>query len=311
MFTTRAPARRRPPTLLAGAIASITVIDPGSDYTAPRVTITGNGTGAAATANLGALTGGIRKFIDSLAGLGPTGASTVSADSYIPIAGADTTTFPGCDYYEIELEEYEQQFHRDLPPTRLRGYRQTNGPTPDAKPHYLGPLIVANRGTPVRIKFTNNLPTGAGGNLFIPVDTTVMGAGMGPLDMPGMPGMKEDYTQNRATLHLHGGLVPWISDGTPHQWTTPAGETTQYPKGVSVQYVPDMWFDAGGNRDSWSLSDRTRGRRDQQPRPWLADLLLQQPAERPADVLPRPCLRHHPPQRLRRRSRGLPDHRPG
>ena len=34
------------------------------------------------------------------------------------------------------------------------------------------------------------------------------------------------FKDNRATLHLHGGLSPWISDGTPHQWITPAGETT-------------------------------------------------------------------------------------
>ena len=33
---------------------------------------------------------------------------------------------------------------------------------------------------------------------------------------------------------------PWICDGTPHQWITPAGETTSYPQGVSVQNVPDM-----------------------------------------------------------------------
>ena len=48
------------------------------------------------------------------------------------------------------------------------------------------------------------------------------------------------YSENRATLHLHGGVTPWISDGTPHQWITPAGETTDYPKGVSVRNVPDM-----------------------------------------------------------------------
>jgi len=80
------------------------------------------------------------------------------------------------------------------------------------------------------VTFYNLLPTGAAGNLFIPVDTTLMGAGMGPLPMPGMPGMMESYTQNRAELHLHGGLPPWISDGTPHQWVAPAGEMTQYPK---------------------------------------------------------------------------------
>jgi hypothetical protein len=32
----------------------------------------------------------------------------------------------------------------------------------------------------------------------------------------------------------------WISDGTPHQWISPASETTPYPQGVSVKNVPDM-----------------------------------------------------------------------
>ncbi len=48
------------------------------------------------------------------------------------------------------------------------------------------------------------------------------------------------FKQNRATLHLHGGTTPWISDGTPHQWITPANETTAWPQGVSVRDVPDM-----------------------------------------------------------------------
>ena len=48
------------------------------------------------------------------------------------------------------------------------------------------------------------------------------------------------FKQNRATLHLHGGITPWISDGTPHQWITPAGEDTDWPQGVSVGNVPDM-----------------------------------------------------------------------
>ncbi len=57
------------------------------------------------------------------------------------------------------------------------------------------------------------------------------------------------FTENRATLHLHGGITPWISDGTPHHWITPADETTPYPdatlgprknEGVSVVNVPDM-----------------------------------------------------------------------
>jgi len=127
-------------------------------------------------------------------------------------------------------------------------------------PHYLGPAIVATKDRPVRILFRNLLPTGINGDLFIPTDVTVMGSGMGPnmggmqepdpqnpmcgmgYDMGGMRMAKDPncFAENRATLHLHGGISPWISDGTPHQWITPAGENTSYPEGVSVQTVPDM-----------------------------------------------------------------------
>jgi len=209
------------------------------------------------------VTGGIKKFVDSLPGLGPENANNLG--QYIPVAVPDITTYPGSDYYEIGLVEYRQKMHSNLTATRLRGYVQLSTTvvpglqipltyldgtpilkgdgTPAVavdKPRYLGPFIIAQKNIPVRVKFYNLLPTGAGGNLFIPVDTSVMGSGMGPLDMPGMPGMKENYTQNRATIHLHGGRSPWISDGTVHQWITPAGEMTSYPKGVSVYNVPDM-----------------------------------------------------------------------
>ncbi|GAA0719737.1 choice-of-anchor D domain-containing protein [Clostridium malenominatum] len=201
----------------------------------------------------------LRKFVDAMPGLGPNNANALG--QYIPVAVPDITTYPGTDYYEIAVVEFTEQMHSDLPPTTLRGYVQlsttiipgahvalTYKGSPILKgdgtqaygvdtPHYLGPAIVANRGVPVRIKFYNLLPTGAGGNLFIPVDTTVMGAGMGPLGMDATP---MDYTQNRANIHLHGNNTVWISDGTPHQWITPAGENTPYPQGVSVVNVPDM-----------------------------------------------------------------------
>jgi FtsP/CotA-like multicopper oxidase with cupredoxin domain len=254
-------------TMTNGVITGIVLNSGGSNYNSPIVTISDpTGSGAVVTATIGGtLSGGIKKFVDSLPGLGPAGASTLG--QYMVIASPDNSTYPGCDYYEIGLVQYTEKMHTDLPATLLEGYVQISTPVVPGlhvplmylngtqirdiqgnlvygvdNPHYMGPNIVAFRDRPVRIKFTNYLPTGMGGNLFIPVDTTVMGAGMGPLDMPGMPGMKENYTQNRATIHLHGGATPWISDGTPHQWTTPAGEMTQYPKGVSVEYVPDMWF---------------------------------------------------------------------
>ncbi len=179
----------------------------------------------------GEITGGIRKFVDTLPGLGPENANNLG--QYIPIAKADTATYPGSDYYQIGLVEYQQQMHSDLPATTtFRGYKDLGSTGSDANPHYLGPLIIAKTGRPVRIKFDNLLPTGTAGNLFIPVDKTIMGAGDGPNGTP--------YSENRATLHLHGGNTPWISDGTPHQWTVPAGETTDYKKGLSTQNVPDM-----------------------------------------------------------------------
>ncbi len=142
-----------------------------------------------------------------------------------------------------------EQMHSDVPDTRLRGYVQVNYGTDGgghntivpAPIHYLGPVVVAGKDRPIRVKFTNMLSTGTAGKLFIPVDTTVMGAGMGPLEMDAEP---MNYTENRATIHLHGGRNPWISDGLPNQWITPEGETTPYQQGVSVKNVPDMWYDA-------------------------------------------------------------------
>lgn len=94
----------------------------------------------------------------------------------------------------------------------------------------------------MRILFENHLGVGAAGDLFIPVDTTAMGAGLGPLGAScGGYSYGCNYTQNRATLHLHGGNTPWISDGTPHQWVAPVGEfTTPYLRGATQRNVPDM-----------------------------------------------------------------------
>ncbi|HET7833141.1 MAG TPA: choice-of-anchor D domain-containing protein [Gallionella sp.] len=219
---------------------------------------------AGATVNTGTP---LRKFVDTLPGLGAAGANNLG--QYIPVAVPDKTAYPGSDYYEIGIVEYTEKMHSDLPKaTTLRGYVQLETPAnaatskhialtyPDGapildaagkqvfavdKPHYLGPLISATKGMPVRVKYSNLLPKGRfdavtgkrNGDLFIPVDTTVAGAGIGPDGI-------NSYTQNRAMIHLHGGDNPWISDGTPHQWIAPAGETTPYTKGVSFQNVPDM-----------------------------------------------------------------------
>ncbi len=217
----------------------------------------------------------LAKFVDTLPGLSKANVNNLG--QYLAVGVPDTVTYPGSDYYEIHLVEYSQQLHSGLPATRLRGYKQVNNGTaitdaasgtcgnparactvadntitPDPV-RYLGPTIVAQRDRPVRFKFTNKLPnTANGGDLFIPVDTTIMGAGSGPASSGGTRGTGTPcdntltpnscavYSQNRGTPHLHGARTPWISDGTPHQWITPVDENTPYTQGVSVQNVPDM-----------------------------------------------------------------------
>ena len=259
-------------TVAGGVITGFTIVTPGAGYMAPVVSITDTtGTGALGDAIIGgALSGGIRKFVDGLPGLTPAGKNALG--QYIPVAAAEPCTYSGqlADCYTIALVEYQEKMHSDLPPTKLRGYVQlsTAGTislsNPDGSPipmpagmlavdnpHYLGPVIVAQGKVaglaatnpaaaprPVRITFYNLLPNSAsGGNLLLPVDETVSGSGIGPA-LPGAAGDK--YTQNRATIHLHGNNTVWISDGNTHQWITPASETTPYPAGVSARNVPDM-----------------------------------------------------------------------
>ena len=238
----------------------------------------------------------LQKFVDPLPGLAmPGGPNGNGTGKYIPLAVATKWGGTNDDYFEIAVVEFSEKFHSSLAKaTTLRGYVQidpnatatgvTTDPTGKSKalplfnpdgssirlpngnqaygfdvPHYLGPVIVANRGVATRLKFYNLLPVGraAGGqrngDLFLPVDETLPGAGFGP------DGLVK-YTQNRAEIHLHGGDNPWISDGTPHQWITPAGEKTavtgvyaealgkgvpaaaaeNYLRGVSTRNVPDM-----------------------------------------------------------------------
>jgi FtsP/CotA-like multicopper oxidase with cupredoxin domain len=199
----------------------------------------------------------LRKFVDSLPGFGPTKANNLK--TYIPLATAEKWIDPNGklttdDYLEIAAIEYSQKLHTDLArETHLRGYVQLSTPRNPGKhialryldgtpildasgvqvyaydnPHHLGPVINATRGTPLRVKFVNLLPMAS--QLFLPVDSTVTGAGVGPDAVT-------PYSHNRASLHLVGGEVPWISAGTPHQWIAPAGETNPGVTSMAVTGV--------------------------------------------------------------------------
>ncbi|MFB3827952.1 MAG: multicopper oxidase family protein [Bryobacteraceae bacterium] len=138
------------------------------------------------------------KFVDPLPLFG-------SAD--IPILTPDKTKYPGVDYYEIVAGVFRQQLSSGLPAngSRLYGYAADTA-TPNFKA--LGGAIIATKGTPVRIKYRSALPA----QHIIPFDATLPTA-------PGIVG----GTQDRIAIHLHGGLVPWASDGGPFHWVAPTG----------------------------------------------------------------------------------------
>ncbi len=85
---------------VAGAVAGITVTKRGAGYVTP----------------------GIKKFQDTLAGLGAENANNLG--QFIPVAVADVTTYPGADYYEIAVVQYRMKFSSSMPATLLRGYVQ-------------------------------------------------------------------------------------------------------------------------------------------------------------------------------------------
>ena len=96
--------------------------------------------------------------------------------------------------------------------------------------------------------------TGPMAGMAAPGDNSSVTDGVRNPDCTVNPDPTMCFTQNRATLHLHGGVTPWISDGTPHQWITPAGENTSWPQGVSVSNVPDM-MDADGSHTCAATTD--------------------------------------------------------
>jgi len=272
-------------TVNAGAITSINLTAPGSGY------LTQGG--------IKKFQDGLPVLCIPAAGQTFADCTDNNLGQHIPVAVADTTTFStangfaaDADYYVIALVQTREQMSSSLPATGtlLREYVQLETPDnaafskhvalqtanldgtytatlmPDGSqayavddPHFLGPVIVAQKDKAVRIVFYNLLPTGSGGDLFLPTDSSMMGSGMGPMAMQEptdlgtvMDGVRNPkcseypkdtmncFADNRATLHLHGGITPWISDGTPHQWITPANESTPWPQGVSVGSVPDM-----------------------------------------------------------------------
>lgn len=158
-------------------------------------------------------------FQTTLRGVGP-GAIPVAAP------GANPAPVTGVMHYDIDISQFTDQI---LPPTvydsnnqpyassvtTLWGYNPVNPLGGGIQPQkHLGGIIVGkgrnpndpmDKNVPIQITFRNRLNVS---KHILPVDTTQQEPG---------------DVFNATAVHLHGGLVPWISDGGPFDFFTPTG----------------------------------------------------------------------------------------
>ena len=240
----------------------------------------------------------LTKFVDPLPG--------------IPLAHPDIVTYPGSDYYEIDLQEYTQVMHRDLPGgTRLRGYVQFNNGTDTAgctdpalaKPNpctsanntvppepqsYLGPLIIAVKDRAVRVKFSNRLRCGQPRQALRPRGHDHHGVGR--VQHRLRPGHQAPHRSEIRHVHAEprdppparrAHAVDQRRHPPPVDHPRRRGSRRRLRAGCQRLERPRHVVRRGGEP-----RPGRNPRREQQPRTRGADLLLDQPAERPPDVLP-------------------------
>ena len=194
----------------------------------------------------------IPQFVDPVPGLGDLGAITA-----------------GTEQIELQMTEFQAQvLPTGMPRTSVWGYLQRGQ---SSRSTYLGPVIIATRGTPTEMKFVNNLGSAANTNVLAykyGTDQTLHWAD--PLNdeanmwnhmaMPpafGSEGAANYAGPIPAVVHLHGGEVPPQLDGGPDAWFTSNGSKVGHafyskdgtsPKNYSTYRYPNsqegslIWF---------------------------------------------------------------------
>lgn len=134
---------------------------------------------------------------------------TYTSTDALTLAASDSPSYklPGTTHYSISVGQYSDQLHRDLKPTKLFGYFQSHDSDGNPIGKHLGMAIVAQLNSPVQITFKNELPA----KHIIPVDTSNFFYNAAGFVASGQIGI---------ATHLHGGLVPWVSDGGAYDWFT-------------------------------------------------------------------------------------------
>lgn len=180
-------------------------------------------------------------------------AASLGAQTQTPLPGSSIPQFvdalpslnilvAGAAQIELDMKEFQAEVLSTgtlvpgvAPKTWVWGYTT---PGQLVFPSYIGPVIVATRGTPTEIKCVNNLGTTATSNLLAythSVDQTLhwadpLGGEANTGSMNVIPGQLplSPWNQNfagtiPAVPHLHGGEVPPVLDGGPDAWFTSNG----------------------------------------------------------------------------------------
>lgn len=169
------------------------------------------------------------------------------ASAQTPLAGSSIPQFvdplpsldvilAGASPIELRMTEFKAQvLPKGSPKTWVWGYLQ---PGQSARSSYLGPVIVAERGTPAEIKWVNDLGDTSHSHLRAWVDSTdqtmhwadplngeanACAESVEPRNPPTGTCALHYTGPIPGTPHLHGGEVPARIDGGPDSWFTSDG----------------------------------------------------------------------------------------
>ena len=169
----------------------------------------------------------LKKFTQPMRGVGPGGIPVAASDGIAPVTGAT--------HYSLNIGQYQDTLYPGLEQTTLWGYSPSLALGEGAFPtRHLGGIIVAQRGVPTQLTVTNNLPP----THILPVDITDFVMAVGGFPDAAVKFGGNGY--NASCVHLHGGFVPWISDGGPMSWFTPAASGGMY--GPSIANASNNFF---------------------------------------------------------------------
>jgi spore coat protein A, manganese oxidase len=123
---------------------------------------------------------------------------------------------------DLEMGQFQQKVHRDLPPTTVWGY---NGSWP-------GPTIEAQSGQPLNVNWVSKLPN----THLLPIDHSIHGA---EASLPAV----------RNVAHLHGACAMPDDDGYPEAWFTAQGE--HGPHGSKFKPKPSCYPNCQPSTTLW------------------------------------------------------------